>query len=322
MELVANPRGHVAARRVNSVRRTSTLDTTWPDGQEGRLRIEGRCRDLMTNSELPDTREVRFDTMVAHLKWERVIQSVECERVDLTPIVGARGGGHLRGVLNAEIHEERVNGTPLYLLLDDISGVSLVSGWAWSRWEEHGGVMGGDGFEEQRMMMENVCTGFATGNSAMGDETPPDNNPQIVPLTRPDDPMSWHDLPNITSVGFRRARCIDVWIENSEINIDVVFQDSGSDPLLERVAIHEYHLSATADADSGRLKSLAATPHVLPFAECPGAIANIQLMIGTRLVEMRQRVIGTLPGVKGCTHLNDVLRSLAEVPVLAEMLRR
>lgn len=321
MELVCHPKGHAPVRRTNSVRRTSTLDTTWPDGRSGNLRIEGRCRDLVTGSALDVAEVARYDAMITELDAERRIVSVTNDRVDLSALVGARGGGHLRAVLDEKIHEERVNGSPLYLLLDDVSGVSLVSGWAWSRWESDWAEDSDyDDFEKRRLMMENVCTGFATGNSALAVDSPPDNTPRVVPLPNPEDEFNWHELPSVNHVGFRRARRIDVWLDGDVIQIDVGFQDSASDPELERVAIHEYHVTGSADRASLALTALSATPHVLPFPECPGAIANIQRMIGTPLRDMRMRVIEQLPGVLGCTHLNDLLRSLAEVPSLVDQL--
>ena len=323
MELICDPIGHAPVRRPNSVRRTSSLDSTWPDGREGNMQIEGRCRDIVTGDNLAEGRIARSDTMTARLNWERQILEAQSDRVDLSPLQGARGGGHLRAVLDEKIHEERVNGSPLYLLLDDISGVSLVSGWAWSRWDT--GWMDEvdveDTFEARRMMMENVCTGFATGNSALATDAPPDNNPQVVPLPNPEDPDSWHELPTIDHVGFRRARRIDIWIEGDALKLDVGFQDSASDPDLDRVAIHEYHVWGEADLATLTLQAVDASPHVLPFPECPGAIANMQKMVGTSLVEMRTRVIEELPGVLGCTHLNDLLRSLAEVPSMRELLQ-
>jgi len=36
---------------------------------------------------------------------------------------------------------------------------------------------------------------------------------------------------------------------------------------------------------------------------------------------MRDTVLERLKGVNGCTHLNDALRSLADAPVLARLLR-
>ena len=284
--------------------------------------MEGRCRDLVTRKVPADAEEARVDHVVAELNWERVIQSVQCRRLDLSALVGARGGGHLRAVLDEHIHAERMLGTPLYLLLDDISGASLVSGWAWSQWEELiPGVQAEDGFEARRKMMENVCHGFATGSSALAATRPPRNNPQVEPLGRSDDALSWHPMPDVDGPNFRRARRIDVWRVEDGLGIDVGFQDSASTPGGGRVAIHEYRVAARADAD-GVLRSLTATPHILPFPECPGAIANIQLLVGTPLVDMRAAVIDTLPGVKGCTHLNDLLRGLAEAPILADLLDR
>ena len=285
------------------------------------MRIEGRCRDLLTGHTLEQTRSAREDTMVASLNWERIIQSVQNDRLDLGMLKGARGGGHLRAALDEHIHAERVTGTPLYLLLDDISGVSLVSGWSWSRWQDDWMEQSSfNDFDQRRKMMENVCTGFATGSSALTEERSPQNNPQVLPLPDPEDTHSWHTLPEIEHVGFRRSRRIDVWKEDSVIMVDVGFQDSASDPKLERVAIHEYHLFAKADISSNVLLELTATPHVLPFPECPGAVANIQQLVGTPLPDMRTKVIDTLPGVKGCTHLNDVMRGLAEVPALCALL--
>ena len=284
------------------------------------MRMEGRCRDLLTKEHLGDTVELRYDQVIANLSDTRIIEQIDQPRLDLSSLVGAKGGGHLRGVLDQTIHEERVNGSPLYLLLDDISGASLVSGWAWSRWEKEDGPSMREGFEERRKFMENVCHGFATGHSPLASTRPPPNNPEVVPLAHPQDDLSWHQLPQTEGANFRRARYIDISVHDNVMNINVGFQDSASDPSSARVAIHEYRLHAQADIEHGVLTSLTATPHILPFVECPGAIANISSLIGTPLHEMRTRVIEELPGVKGCTHLNDVLRGLAEAPILANFL--
>ena len=110
MELVCNPKGHAPVRRAHSVRRTSTLDTTWPDGHDGNLLIEGRCRDLVTGAGLESAEVARYYEMTAELNWERRILSVQNDCVDLSVLKGARVVGHLRAVLDEKIHEERVNG--------------------------------------------------------------------------------------------------------------------------------------------------------------------------------------------------------------------
>ncbi len=316
--VICDPAGPAPLRRTHSVRRTSSLDVDWPNGRDTPSRVVGRCRDLVTGGEFGDVDIAREDVITAALGGDRVIHAVENDRLDLSVLIGVKGGGHLRAVLDAEVHEERTAGSPLYLLLDDISGVSLVSGWAWSRWD--GALSEQSGFEQRRMTMENVCWGFATGSSALSDVRPPRNNPPVVALANPEDPHSWHALPEAEGAGFRRARRIDVWLEGSSIIADVGFQDSATDPDSGRVAIHEYSVVAKADVQSQVLDDISATPHILPFPECPGAVGNTRHMVGTPLQEMRTQVIETLPGNKGCTHLNDLLRGLAEVPVLVELL--
>jgi hypothetical protein len=43
-------------------------------------------------------------------------------------------------------------------------------------------------------------------------------------------------------------------------------------------------------------------------------------MVGRPLSDFRQSVLDRLKGTAGCTHLNDVLRSLADVPALTATL--
>ena len=118
----------------------------------------------------------------------------------------------------------------------------------------------------------------------------------------------------------RRARRIDVWREDGGIRIDTAFQDSATSPSGGRIAVHEYLVSAVADPASLVLQTLQVDPRILPYRECPGAAPNAQLLIGSPLKDMRLRVLATLPGTLGCTHLNDVLRSLADVPRLVDAL--
>ncbi len=116
-------------------------------------------------------------------------------------------------------------------------------------------------------------------------------------------------------------RRIDVWREGGLIRVDSAFQDSAALPRGGRTGLHEYGLRATADAE-GRLLSIEADPRVLPYAECPSAVVNIQVLIGTPLAEMRGAVLTKLRKTAGCTHLNDAMRALADVPRLVASLPR
>ncbi len=61
---------------------------------------------------------------------------------------------------------------------------------------------------------------------------------------------------------------------------------------------------------------------MLPYAECPGAAPHASRMEGTSLRALRREVLDRLRNTDCCTHLNDGLRSLAEVPLLAGHLQR
>ncbi|MDT7569754.1 MAG: hypothetical protein QOG76_8378 [Pseudonocardiales bacterium] len=85
--------------------------------------------------------------------------------------------------------------------------------------------------------------------------------------------------------------------------------------------IHEYTLSATVDADSGLIVDSSATPRVLPWQECPGAVASAERITGMTLRELHFRVRQKLFGTSTCTHLNDLLRSVADAEALIDRVR-
>jgi hypothetical protein len=60
---------------------------------------------------------------------------------------------------------------------------------------------------------------------------------------------------------------------------------------------------------------------VLPYPECPPAAGNVARLEGVAVSDLRTLVLQRLRGVDCCTHLNDALRSLAEVSTLAGALR-
>ena len=143
----------------------------------------------------------------------------------------------------------------------------------------------------------------------------------VLPLENPSDPAGWHTMADASGPTMRRARRIDLWRDDGTIRIDAGFQDSGNAPDGGRVAIHEYRLHAIVDAETMVVRALQALPLILPFPECPAASINASRMIGQPIGDFRQLVLDILPGTHGCTHLNDVLRALADVPALAARLR-
>lgn len=255
---------------------------------------------------------------------DRTIEDIRAvpDRPALERLIGARGGGRLRSLLASVLPDDR--DAPLYLLLDDLSGATLVGGFAFPQWPAAKELLRANlrGRTMPLRRMEGICTGFQPGASSLN----PDGTArfshdvrELAPVQRADDPMSWHEVPDVAGISMRRARRIDVCL-GDVIEIDSFFQDSATTPERGRVAVHEYVVRATADPRSQRLLSVTADPRVLPYRECPMAVANVSRMVGTPLADLRTAVLERLKGIDGCTHLNDVLRSLAEVPALVRPL--
>ncbi|WP_067650733.1 DUF2889 domain-containing protein [Nocardia harenae] len=319
------PAGPTPPRRPGSVRRTSTVDMRWPGGQGTQLRLTGRARDLLTPGDGTAPVPLREDAMrVGVDPATRTIEEIETTPAHprVAALAGLRGGSNSRGVLAETMADEAAAGTPLYLLLDDISGSSLIAGFAYSRWIDHDVFVQALATRPARDVT-GVCVGLQAGSSALR----PDGSAKwdhrvrpVGPLPRADDPAGWHALEEITEVSMRRARRIDVHLDDV-IVIDSMFQDSSTTPAGGRVAVHEYRVRATADPATGRLLGVDADPRVLPYAECPLAALNVGTVIGTPLADLRSVVQHELAGTAGCTHLNDALRALAEVPALVRALR-
>lgn len=319
--------GPAPLRRPGSVRRTTSIDSDWPDGYGKAWEMFGRARDLWTpaSGEPKVLAAASFRIMASPL---REILSIETDPVHprAEELVGVRAGGASR-VAIAEAMSDVIGG-PLYQLLDDFAGASLVAGWIWSRWTNdwlsqarRSGLQSTAGKKGQ---MLDICTGFAEGASSFGPEGMPDSTNQssaeVGPLENPDDAAGWHAMPHQAGPQKRRARRIDVWREGELIKFDAGFQDSGSNPNGGRTAIHEYRAFGEIDAVSGELLALQALPLILPYRECPGASVKVTRMIGKRAQDFRSAVLETLPSTLGCTHLNDVMRALADAPHLAERL--
>lgn len=306
-------------RRLGSVRRTSTIDMRWPDGPGTQLRLTGRARDFLTPADGSAPVVLAEDEMSAGIAMDRTIEDVSSVpmRPTLIELIGARGGKNSRTRLANALPGEESAGTPLYLLLDDIAGASLIAGFAYSQWIKPELLLKAVASYPTRRM-EGVCTGFQPGSGALK----PDGSSMwnhkvqpVEPLPLIDDPVGWHELEDITDLSMRRARRIDVYL-GDVIEIDSMFQDSSTKPEGGRVAVHEYRVEATADRVTGELLTLNADPRVLPYNECPLAAAGVQKLIGTPLSKLRSVVLEQLRGIDGCTHLNDAMRALAEVPVL------
>ncbi|MFM5929720.1 MAG: DUF2889 domain-containing protein [Novosphingobium sp.] len=325
---VRNTANPSPVRRSGSIRRTSSLDVTWPDGTAERRLFEGRSRDLVRTHDGADVVRAAA-SMQAEIDFERRISAISADPTPpaLQQLVGLKGGGHLRVALRDLMPELIAEAHPLYLLLDDISGTSLVSNWAWSQWGEDWltrmqAITGAVNMEEMLAERTNVCWGFQPGFSSHDPSTRMSEGDAAdgKDLRNPADPDGWHEFPPGDGMAFRRARRIDVWRDGGAIAVEAAFQDSASRQRGGRAALHEYILRVTLDAETQVITSLEPEPRVLPFRECPGAIANARQLVGVEMDKVRDAVLENLRGPAGCTHLNDALRALADVPALLSAL--
>jgi hypothetical protein len=299
---------------------------SWPGGLGTALHLEGRARDLRT-PKLDAPEELQVARLTAVTDAERQIQSIDaCPPVaTLDRLVGCRAGANLRAAIAKELPGEVEEGTPLHLLLDDLAGSTLIAGFVYSRWMDHiPGLRARISGRGPRRVMLDICAGFWEGSSALLPDGTisgvPHNTAHPGPLADPADPFSWHDLGSHPEIAMRRARRIDVWRHFGEVHIDAMFRDSCWDPDGREVVVHEYQILGAADPTAERLLWVNARPRVLPYAECPAAAPNASRMAGASLRSMRANVLERLRATDCCTHLNDGLRALAEVPVLAAAL--
>jgi Protein of unknown function (DUF2889) len=314
--------GPAPLRRPGSVRRTTSIDVHWPGGFDQPSIMEGIARDIFSSpeSEVPIVLGEGGYTIKVSPMREILELAVTPDHENAKEMIGIRGGGASRIALGRIMGA--IKGTPLYQIMDDFAGASLVSGWVQTVWSDDWMERMREASSGQvRHKMVDICTGFAEGASSLTEDGGPDSAGQskteVGSLVNPGDPQGWHDLQAQTGPCFRRARRIDVWREGGLIHCDVGFQDSGPNRQGTRTAVHEYQVAVTVEPAGMMVTSLEAIPRILPYRECPGAVANIQRLVGRPVADFRQDVLDTLPGILGCTHLNDVLRALADVPILA-----
>ncbi|HSA52489.1 MAG TPA: DUF2889 domain-containing protein [Yinghuangia sp.] len=310
-------------RLPGSVRRTAALDSVRPDGLRGRLLLTGHGRDLVTGADgvCRVAGTARFAMEIAYLTG-RTIDAVtsDPELPELEGLRGAVAGPGFRARLDAVAPAERDARSLLYLLLDDVPGAALVSGYA-------------IGAADDRVRPPRVarkppadqCAGWASDATIMLEigntgRTPIPTGPVSPPLSDETDPLAWHDLPDLPPHGMRRARRLDVAAApDGLMTVDQHFRDLHISAEGRPTIVHEYEVHARVEPGTWRVVDIEAVPRVLPWLECPAAVASARRLIGRSLVDVRTEVRAEFRGTSTCTHLNDQLRSLADVVALGPL---
>jgi hypothetical protein len=312
-------------RRPGSARRTSSLDMVWPDGIGTALHLVGRGRDLVT-TRAGDSVVVDAAEMHAVVDMERRITAIDATppRPGIEKLVGAQGGTYLRSAIDDALPGEREAATPLHMLLDDIAGTSLIAGFVWTRHMDPEELaarrqQAPQGFGQRKGKI--ICSGLRPGGTAQQAFAGETESAHAIrtagPLVTDDDALAWHEFPARPVVSMRRHRRVDVTPVDGVLEIDSFFRDSYWEPDGTEMALHEYNVVARVDATEHTLLDVKATPRVLPFLECQWAPEHVVLLIGRPVQSFRTDVQTTLTELQACTHLNDMMRCLTEVPSLA-----
>jgi hypothetical protein len=323
-------------RRPGSVRRTANINMVWPDGREGPLQLRGRSRDLLTPAE-GDPVVLGEASMVVDVGDARTVESVAVthalEGARPEALVGAQGGSRFRTAIDAAFPGEREAATPLHFLLDDIAGTSLIAGFAWWASASEAGEPSeaqkaamaarrreGIGMRKGRIICSGLRPGgFHTQRMADGGGMSSHLTARAGDLTS-DDPWAWHEMEPPQTVMMRRRRRVDIAPVGDTLDVDAHFRDSFWMPDGTEMALHEYSVAVTVDKVTRTVQSASAHPRVLPFPECPLAAPHVSQVAGLRIDTFRTSVQDTLMELEACTHLNDMLRCLAEVASLASHL--
>lgn len=316
-----NPTSGSPARRPGSIRRTTTIDMLRPEGNDGPLILRGRGRDLLTLAD----RSARvvgagaIDAEVAFTDDRRLTDLTTSPDVPgLRDLIGQRVGAGFRARVDDVAPELSQTGWVLYQMLDDLPGASLVSGHAFiSARAEPMAQM------SREHAIVDLCAGWASDATIMLEidehgRVPGVTGPVAPPLPSADDPDSWHEFGPLHVHAMRRARRIDVWKSADDtLSVTGIFRDSYVEADGVETALHEYGIDVSVDATTMRAVASTATPHALPWIECPRAAESATRIVGQDLAPLRLAVRRDFTGISTCTHLNDQLRSLSDVPVLA-----
>ena len=325
---VRDPSVSTVRRRPGSVRRTSHMDIGFLDG--GGLALTGASRDLKTSALGADV-VLGAARLRALIGPTRLLEKLEVSPdADTSKLIGVAVSGGFRSVVDETVPEHRANHSPLYLLLDDLPVVALISGYAVlyrgaDQPSQPISVSSNERPSPGRGPRVDICAGWRGDGMMMtaiasGDGTPTPIGPSAPILESPDDPLAWHAVPSLPAGSMRRRRLIDLSGDGEMLQVSAMFRDTHVDELEVETVLHEYELEMEVDAQTMVVTSCEARPRTLPWPECPAAADSARRLAGHRVAELRSLVRAEFRGISTCTHLNDLLRSLADVAILVRSL--
>jgi hypothetical protein len=295
----------------------------------GGLHLRGAARDLLTHRDgaTETLGEAQVDARVDEDGGLAALHTTP-HTGTIEPLLGVRVGPGFRHQAAAVFAGEA--GTPLGLLIDDLPVGALIAGYARVRRALTAGAHPGDMAPRAAADRQaDLCSGWSVGGtmiqSILAGQGIPYRPGPLAPKPSPDDADGWHEEPPLPPGAMRRRRRIDVAPSaehGAPPRIDAMFRDTWMDLEGREEVLHEYVVVATLDPTGERIETISADPRVLPFGECPAAAQYVSKLGGLTIAGLRTSVRETLVSTESCTHLNDLLRALGDVPFLQEQAGR
>jgi len=285
--------------------------------------IDGVCRDVLTlGGGTTKRREARVSISTTN---DRLLRRIDTSpAANTSPLLGRFVGHGFRALLAETVPDDAAADTPLFLLLDELPVGSLISGYA----DLYADRIPADRQKRQdgSHISADICSGWRSDGLMIRSlrehgRMPVPLGPDDVPIAAADDPDGWHEIGPLPRDSMRRRRLVDVGQHPDDpelLAVFATFRDTHHDPDGRVHILHEYSVRASVDVSSMVVRECAGTAHVLPWDECPAAVASAERLAGQSLHDVRILVQKTFRGTSVCTHLNDLLRSLGSVPKLWE----
>jgi Protein of unknown function (DUF2889) len=293
----------------------------------GELDVRVTARDLVTtDAGIACVVAMADFELVADLR--RSVTSVRSsDDLPLDRLVGrSLLSGFRKQIASLELDTDEASAALAIAVLDDVPTAVALSGFAGLR--AGGDTRSPEAVREQIAGRMNSCAGFVPGatiptwNIQLGRSPIPIGPAPVEPDDQ--DAVGWHPLPPLPERSMRRMRRLDLprGATSAGDTIDAWFRDvhTGLDGRSD--VVHEYRVLAELDREGRTVRRIDARAHVLPWQECAAATSSATRLIDAPTMELRTWLPRNLVGGEACTHLSNLLRSLADIEHLAELRER
>lgn len=292
-----------AFRRTTHIAAGPAEGHDYGDGVEVPRDLHGGCRDLTP------TGEVDRASVTGHLAVDRTLTDLRLgDGTVPTGLVGKPALPGFRALVDAEVADTTTAAAAV--LLDIGIGGTLAAYGRMQAGRQAGKSTSQVHSADVAERLGDSCRGWAKDGDVVAFVRSGDTRQPTLPPAVPEDDLDqWHDLGALPPWWVRRRRRIDVVEDESGTRILAAFRDSWVDADGIQRSLHEWELEVRADA-SGTVTHAEAVARSLPFTVCPHVADDVPGLVGSDLLDLRQRTRDVLGGPVGCTHLTDLLSTI------------